>query len=343
MQPPSTRHYAKPETDRYHRSPNGDHCPPRRSAHLLAGAIQALIFLLFFLPATTLAQFSDTPAAPATGAAAHTPTAPVAPQAPTAPNAPQASPENPHQEPWINPTPAQPADPAATQTPATPRPLHAPRTGPNTAQSQPGEQNAETPSQVPESTRGFLPGGPTVQVIFALAIVLGLIVVLKKAGLRMAQGTAGPTPGSVVEVLTRVRLGLKTNALLIKVGHRVLVVAESPAGLQTLATIDQPDELAWILQNVEAAQTGSISQSFSQWVGKFDLGYRNSKAGHDADKSPSGRLPGNGRQTAGRTGATRTHARGAAGQGRSQAGDDLPDTELQQRLSSLRRKLNVDA
>ena len=105
----------------------------------------------------------------------------------------------------------------------------------------------------------------------ALAIVIGLIYVAKLGFQRLSgvSGVTGHAPG-LVEVLARTSIGPKSSVMFLRIGQRVIVVAQSGAGLQTLSEIDDPDEVADLIGQVQAAKPKSISNGFRSLLGRFD-------------------------------------------------------------------------
>ena len=84
---------------------------------------------------------------------------------------------------------------------------------------------------------------------------------------------AAPASTSVLEVLSRVSIAPRNHVLLMRLGSRILVVGDSPAGLRTLADIADPEEVAGLLAAVVAAKPNSISAGFSQMIGRFQGAY----------------------------------------------------------------------
>lgn len=113
-------------------------------------------------------------------------------------------------------------------------------------------------------------GNYWLQTMFALGIVIALIFVLRWF-LRRMSGTASVTGGAgLVEVLARTPIGHKTQILFLRVNERVIVAGQTPAGMNTLAEFDHPDDIAMMLQKVEASRPTSITQSFSSLLGQLD-------------------------------------------------------------------------
>jgi|GEM_PF-4441431 len=116
-------------------------------------------------------------------------------------------------------------------------------------------------------------GGWMLNTFTALGLVLlliwGLRSLLLKASGRPVASSVNPT----VQVLSRVSIAPRNHVVLLKLGQRVLVVGDSTAGLQPIAEITEPDEIADILTTVASSKPNSISQSFSQLLNRANNDY----------------------------------------------------------------------
>ncbi len=130
--------------------------------------------------------------------------------------------------------------------------------------------------------------GWALQTAMALGVVIGLIYVVRMV-LRRANGmTAGSgSAAAVVEVLARAPVGPRAHVLLLRINERIIVAGQTQAGLNTLATFDDPDEVAGVLATVEAARPTSISSGFNKLLSQFDRGFHGPDAraegGDDAE------------------------------------------------------------
>lgn len=98
-----------------------------------------------------------------------------------------------------------------------------------------------------------------------LAIVFGLRWVLKRGGVV----SSSVASGSVVEVLNRTTVAPRSHVVLMRVGQRILVVSDSSAGMRTLASVHEPEEVAELLGAVEAARSSSVTQNFGSVMKKL--------------------------------------------------------------------------
>ena len=109
--------------------------------------------------------------------------------------------------------------------------------------------------------------------VLSTATALGVVLILVFALKAIVQKTGGKAfvhgNSPVVEVLSRSNLAPKCQGILVRLGHRVVLVGHSPAGLTTLTEVTDPDEVAALLKAVSAASPQSISRSFTQMLGRF--------------------------------------------------------------------------
>ncbi len=100
------------------------------------------------------------------------------------------------------------------------------------------------------------------QVALSLAAVLGLIIGLYWVSRRVLPGGmfGNAATTRAIEVLARAPLGSKHRALIVQVGQRILVIAESPGQpLSTLCQITDPNEAASLIGQLGGDQRGAMS------------------------------------------------------------------------------------
>ena len=117
-------------------------------------------------------------------------------------------------------------------------------------------------------------GGWMLKTLTALGVVIVLIFAVRFVLQRMGGRAVGATTNGIVEVLGRATIGPKTQVLFLKLHQRVLVVAQSPSGFNTLTCLDDPEEVAWVMTELEAARPTSISQTFRHLIDRFDRDYQ---------------------------------------------------------------------
>ena len=159
---------------------------------------------------------------------------------------------------------SQPADPArpvtiervAGENDATP----IRRRSDNAAQNSAASSSSSNPSQ----RSGSIGSGVSVtRVSVALGIVLLLIFGLRWAARGMFPGAGIARSNRAVQVLSRTVISPKQQLLLVQVGRRVIVVADSGTQMNPLCEITDADEIASLLGQVHAAEKSEpISRSF---------------------------------------------------------------------------------
>ncbi len=111
-------------------------------------------------------------------------------------------------------------------------------------------------------------GSYWLQTITALGIVIALIFALRWVIRRLGGPAASIGGGGLVEVLARTPIGHKTTVMFLRINQRIIVAAQSPAGINTLAEFDEPNDVADVLQHVSANQPQSISRGFAKLLGQ---------------------------------------------------------------------------
>jgi flagellar biogenesis protein FliO len=109
----------------------------------------------------------------------------------------------------------------------------------------------------------------------ALGVVIGLILLLRAGFAKVTGRTTAAVNNPVIEVLSRTSIAPKNHVLLLRLGRRILVVGDSPGGMNTLANIEEPEEVASLLQSISVAKSGSVTAEFSHLMQGFDGKYEN--------------------------------------------------------------------
>ena len=130
--------------------------------------------------------------------------------------------------------------------------------------------------------------GWVLETLAALGVVIGLILLGRWVWMKLSGQASPTTTGSAagsVEVLSRTAVAPKNHVLLLRVGNRVLVVGDSSNGLNTLAEVDDPDEVADLLTSISTQQPKSITNNFKQALsrvsGSFDQRTLDQEDGRD--------------------------------------------------------------
>ena len=113
------------------------------------------------------------------------------------------------------------------------------------------------------------------RVAIALAVVLGVIFLLRWAGRRFFLSPGGVRTSRAVQVLSRSPLSPRQNVVLLQVGRRVIVAADCGGQLSALCQITDPDEVASLVGQLADDRNGgaagaSFGSVFSNMRGGFD-------------------------------------------------------------------------
>jgi len=188
-----------------------------------------------------------------------------------------------------SPSPARPASRAARApepAAASPAPAHAspsPATQPASSgvRSEIGQTpirrdvaRAESarPTTAPSAGTQNIPGFDFAKVTGALAIVLGLIFSLRWLLRRSMNPAALPGATNVVQLLTRSALTPRQHLLLVRVGRRLLVVADCNGQLNSLSEITDADEVATLIGQLRDEKLTSASKCFGNLLGMWRRG-----------------------------------------------------------------------
>ncbi|HAU36557.1 MAG TPA: flagellar biosynthetic protein FliO [Phycisphaerales bacterium] len=108
----------------------------------------------------------------------------------------------------------------------------------------------------PRDTTGTDLGGGWGRTLAALAIVVGLIFLLRWVLRRMGSPSAvrrGP-----MEVIARTTVSGRQQLLLVRLGERLLVVGSGPEGMTSLGEVRDPAEVAALTQSAEAGRASVV-------------------------------------------------------------------------------------
>jgi len=107
-------------------------------------------------------------------------------------------------------------------------------------------------------------GGVDVQrVVLALAIVIAAIFVARWVIKRMYPGAAAARSSQVIRVVSRSVVGPKQQFLLVQLGKRLVLVGDSGASMNSLAQIEDPDEVACLIGQLRGESSSSSTSAFS--------------------------------------------------------------------------------
>ena len=109
------------------------------------------------------------------------------------------------------------------------------------------------------------------RLVMAMAIVLGLIFLLKGIAGKAFPGLVAARNSRAVRVLSRSPLAPKQQLMLVQVGRRVLVIGDSAGTLTSLSSITDPDEVATLIgqiENAESTTASAVSRPFANLFGR---------------------------------------------------------------------------
>jgi flagellar biogenesis protein FliO len=141
------------------------------------------------------------------------------------------------------------SEPAGSETTTSPRKL-APR--------------SSSPKRSLDRPAAATPTAAIGTVVSSLAIVLGLFAVLAWFSKRFAPAGSAALPKEAVELLGRAPLAGRQTMQLIRVGNRLLLVALSTSGAETLTEITDPVEVEHLAGLCRGGKSDSASASFSR-------------------------------------------------------------------------------
>lgn len=136
--------------------------------------------------------------------------------------------------------------------------------------NQPVKRNRPETAATPQPTNNDF---DWTRLILAMAVVIGLILVLKMVVGKMYPSVGANKGGRVIRVLTRSPISPKQQVMLLQVGKRVIVVGDSAGQLSTLTEISEPDEVATLLGQIESAETVVPTSRFSSLFSKAQTDY----------------------------------------------------------------------
>jgi flagellar biogenesis protein FliO len=113
------------------------------------------------------------------------------------------------------------------------------------------------------------PAGALTTVLGSLAVVLGLFFVVVWFTRRALPRAATSLPAEAVEVLGRTPLSGRQNMHVIRFGPKLLLVSVTPTGAETLAEINDADQVERIAGICKQNQPGSVTATFRQVLSQF--------------------------------------------------------------------------
>lgn len=105
-------------------------------------------------------------------------------------------------------------------------------------------------------------GVQTWRLVLALGVVLGLIFLLRWLGRRVT-GHAPGRNSRAIQVVSRSTIAPRQQLMLVQVGRRLVLVGNCGTSMSPLCEIDDADEVAQVLGQVQQEKSESISRAFS--------------------------------------------------------------------------------
>ena len=123
--------------------------------------------------------------------------------------------------------------------------------------------------QIVQQPKTRSPAGNLLTAGSSLAIVLGLLVLFIWIARRSMPKAAGLLPSEIVEVLGRAPLAGRQQMQLVRVGSKLILLALTPSGAETLTEISDPDEVNRLMAISQRDRPGSITQTFRHVLGQL--------------------------------------------------------------------------
>ena len=172
------------------------------------------------------------------------------------------------------PTSAAPAAGAAPQ-PAATRPVRS-EIGQRLIRREGAAASAQTrPASAAATTRPSVPAPPAVdlpKLAGALGIVLTLIFALRAVFKHVFPSSTAAGATRAVQVLSRSILSPKQQLVLVRVGRRLIVVADSGGQMSALSEITDPDEVASLLGQIKDEKLSAAAPTFGGLLGRVRRG-----------------------------------------------------------------------
>lgn len=107
------------------------------------------------------------------------------------------------------------------------------------------------------------------RVIAAFAVVLGLIFLLRWGAKHWFAPQLGLGTTRAVQVLARSPIAARQSVVLMRVGRRLLVIADNGSQMNSLAEITDPDEVATLVGQIQSEKTDLGAKTFGLFMNRF--------------------------------------------------------------------------
>lgn len=125
----------------------------------------------------------------------------------------------------------------------------------------------------PANTAPASSGFDAARVVLALGAVVGLIFLLRWVAKRFFGVTSVGRSSRAIQVLSRSPLSPRQHLVVLRVGQRLLIVADGGGQMNTLTEITDPDEVAALIGQVQEDHTERAGKSFGALFGKMRGSY----------------------------------------------------------------------
>jgi flagellar protein FliO/FliZ len=118
-------------------------------------------------------------------------------------------------------------------------------------------------------------GGPLdyERVIFALAIVVGLIFVTRWVSKKLFPGAVAARSTGAMKVMSRLVISPKQQLLMVQVGRRIVVVGDSGGNMAPVSEITDPDEVASLVAQLAEDKSIQLSRGFGSLFNRASGGF----------------------------------------------------------------------
>jgi flagellar protein FliO/FliZ len=117
---------------------------------------------------------------------------------------------------------------------------------------------------------GASSAGDWLRTVLALAVVAGILYGLRFVLRRHVRSDEAKSASGPLEVLWRMNLAPKHQALLVRMGERLLLVGISPGGMTTLAEATNANEIAALTAATQRGDAGSFAGLLGRKKAEFD-------------------------------------------------------------------------
>lgn len=130
---------------------------------------------------------------------------------------------------------------------------------------EPARADSSSPREQPASERrAEQPVVWRFQDVLPLVAVVGVILAAAVLIKRFLPARVLMNGGGVLEVVTRLAVSPKQQLILVRLGRRLVLLGLSAERMSSLETIDDPDQVATLLGELNAAQPDSMTRAFEE-------------------------------------------------------------------------------